>query len=145
MYRYSLSHDEREMCQRLQNSVMVADLYGASKFRGSLKPNSREMPVARSVYPEKSQYICIANAYTPRSAVEPACAADSENIGAVISAPTHLAITQYFIIPLAISAAASPMSSRVITIPSLPICRMKSSFLTSGPSVIFGKKESRRR
>ncbi len=43
------------MCQRRQNSVMLHEMYGMSKFSRSRKPSMRAMPIAMSEYPEKSK------------------------------------------------------------------------------------------
>ena len=48
MYRYSLSHVESDTCQRRQNSVMVAEWYGALKLSGRRKPSIRATPWAIS-------------------------------------------------------------------------------------------------
>ncbi|OPZ83375.1 MAG: hypothetical protein BWY76_02302 [bacterium ADurb.Bin429] len=43
------------MCQRRQNSVMDADLYGMSKFFAKTKPSINPRPIAISEYALKSK------------------------------------------------------------------------------------------
>jgi hypothetical protein len=43
------------MCQRRQNSVTEADLWGVLKLGGNQKPINNANPIAISEYPEKSQ------------------------------------------------------------------------------------------
>ena len=53
------------MCHLDQKSLIDVAQYGLLKFCGNLNPKSSAMPIAISVYPEKSQYICAAYAYIP--------------------------------------------------------------------------------
>ena len=46
---YAVRNRVSVMCQRDQNSMSDGALSGASKFGGSLMPNSRAMPMAMSL------------------------------------------------------------------------------------------------
>ena len=69
--KYDLNHCDRVMCQLFQNKVRFCLVYGRSKFSGSCTPSQRPIPIAISVYPEKSNRIWKAYAYS-RNQLQPA-------------------------------------------------------------------------